>query len=70
MDAGAYRRRSWVACPRCGHKAAKVQSCDMEVKCPQCSYVFEVIIGPSAEKVQDNVEKERADPSNKKPEKA
>jgi hypothetical protein len=41
----------------------------MEVKSPQCSYVFEVVIGPSAEKVQDNVEKERAEPSNKKPEK-
>jgi phage FluMu protein Com len=57
MDAGVYRRRSWVACPKCGHKVAKVQICDMEVKCPQCSYLFEVVIGPSSEKVQDSVEK-------------
>jgi hypothetical protein len=41
----------------------------MEVKCPQCSYLFEVVIGPSSEKVQDNVEKERAEPSSKKSEK-
>ena len=69
MDAGVYRRRSWVACPKCGHKVAKVQTCDMEVKCAQCSYLFEAVIGPSSEKVQDNVEKERAEPSSWKPEK-
>ena len=69
MDAGVYRRRSWVACPKCGHKVARVQTCDMEVKCPQCTFLFEVVIGPSLEKVQDNVEKARAEPSNKKSEK-
>jgi hypothetical protein len=41
----------------------------MEVKCAQCSYLFEAVIGPSSEKVQDNVEKERAEPSSWKPEK-
>jgi hypothetical protein len=41
----------------------------MEFKCPQCSNIFEVVIGPSPEKVQDSDEKERAEPSNKKPEK-
>jgi hypothetical protein len=30
---------------------------------------FEVVIGPSPDKVQDNVENERAEPSNKKSEK-
>jgi len=37
----------------------------MEVKCPRCTYLFEAVIGPSSEKVQDNVEKERAEPDNK-----
>jgi len=37
----------------------------MEVKCPQCTFLFEVVIGPSLEKVQDNVEKERAEPDKK-----
>jgi hypothetical protein len=69
MDTGSYRRRSWVACPKCGHKVAKVRSCDMEVKCRQCSYLFEVVIGPTLEMVQDSVEKDRAEQSDKKPEK-
>jgi len=29
----------------------------MEMKCRQCSYRFEAVIGPSAEMVQDRVEK-------------
>ena len=69
MDTENHRWRSWVACPKCGHKVAKVRSCDMEVKCQQCSYVFQVFIGPSPERIQDSVEKERAEESNKKPQK-
>ncbi len=66
MDAGDARRSSWVACPKCGHKVAKVRTCDMEVKCRQCSYLFEAVIGPSGETVQDRVEKYRAESSDDK----
>jgi hypothetical protein len=38
----------------------------MEVKCRQCSYLFEAVIGPSAETVQDRVEKYRAESSDDK----
>ena len=69
MDAGDARRSSWVACPKCGHKVAKVRTCDMEVKCRQCAYRFEAVIGPSSERVQDSVEKDRTEQSDNKPEK-
>jgi hypothetical protein len=41
----------------------------MEIKCRQCTYQFEAVIGPSAEMVQDRVEKYAAESSNPKPEK-
>jgi hypothetical protein len=61
VDAGDARRSSWVACPKCGHKVAKVRTCDMEVKCRQCSYLFEAVIGPSCETAPDRVEKNRTE---------
>ena len=36
----------------------------MEVKCRQCSYRFEAVIGPSAETLQDHVEKHPAESSH------
>ena len=60
------RRSSWVACPKCGHKVAKVRTCDMEIKCRQCSYRFEAVIGPFAEGVQDSGEKYGAESLDKK----
>jgi hypothetical protein len=66
VEAGDGRRSSWVACPKCGHKVARVRICDMEVKCRQCSYLFEAVIGPYAETVQDRVEKYRAESSDEK----
>ena len=38
----------------------------MEVKCRQCSYLFEAVIGPSAETAQDRIEKYRAESSDDK----
>ena len=66
MEAGSAKRCSWIACPKCGHKVAKVRTCDMEMKCRQCSYRYEAVIGPSAETVQDRVEKYRAESSDDK----
>jgi DNA-directed RNA polymerase subunit RPC12/RpoP len=66
VDAGSAKRSSWVACPKCGHKVARVRTCDMEIKCRQCSYRFEAVIGPYPEMVQDSVEKDRAEPPTKK----
>lgn len=44
MDVSARRRNSWLACPGCGHKLAKVRTCDIEFKCKHCGHEFEVII--------------------------
>ena len=67
MEVGRAKRGSWIACPKCGHKIAKVKTCDMEIKCQQCSYRFEAVIGPSAEVVQDRVEKHDAESSEENP---
>lgn len=63
MEGGSARRSSWVACPKCGHKVARVRICDMEVKCHQCSYRFEAVIGASTDVVQDRLEKYPAEPA-------
>lgn len=44
------KRNTWVACPKCGHKVAKVRTCDMELKCKHCGCEFEVVIGTFNEK--------------------
>jgi hypothetical protein len=46
MDKDATRRNSWIACPKCGHKVARVRMCDMDVKCKHCGHEYEVIISP------------------------
>jgi hypothetical protein len=46
MESGGSRRNSWIACPNCGHKVARVRTCDIAFKCKHCGYEFEVIIGP------------------------
>lgn len=38
------KRNAWVACPKCGHKVARVRTCDMEVKCRHCGHEYEVVI--------------------------
>ncbi len=48
------RRNTWVACSKCGHKVAKVRTCDMEIKCKHCGHEFEAII-ISAKSVKDEV---------------
>ncbi len=45
MKEQASRRTGWVACPKCGHKVARVRSCDMEVKCERCGHEYEAVIG-------------------------
>lgn len=45
MEPDASRRNSWIACPKCGHRAARVRICDAEFKCKYCGCEFEVIIG-------------------------
>jgi len=47
MNEVTTKRNTWVACPKCGHKVAKVRTCDMELKCKHCGYEFEAVIGPS-----------------------
>jgi DNA-directed RNA polymerase subunit RPC12/RpoP len=47
MDEVTTKRNTWVACPKCGHKVAKVRTCDMEVKCKHCGHEFEAVIGSS-----------------------
>lgn len=44
MEAIAARRNTWVACPNCGKKVAKVRTCDMEVRCKNCGHEFEAVI--------------------------
>jgi len=48
MD-GRSKRNTWLACPRCGHKAAKVKTCDIEIKCKNCGQEFEAIVHPYTE---------------------
>ena len=38
METVATKRNTWVACPECGHKVAKVRTCDMEFKCKHCGH--------------------------------
>ena len=45
METVATKRNTWVACPECGHKVAKVRTCDMEFKCKHCGHEFEAVIG-------------------------
>lgn len=47
MDEVTTKRNTWVACPKCGHKVAKVRTCDMEVKCKHCGHEFEAVIASS-----------------------
>lgn len=47
MDEVTTKRNTWVACPKCGHKVAKVRTCDMELKCKHCGCEFEAVIGIS-----------------------
>ena len=44
MDTGDSHRNSWIACPHCGHKVARIRTCDAEFKCKHCGHQFEVII--------------------------
>jgi DNA-directed RNA polymerase subunit RPC12/RpoP len=44
MKGETAKRNAWVACPKCGHKVAKVRTCDMEVKCRHCGHEYEVVI--------------------------
>jgi hypothetical protein len=48
MDSASSKRNTWLACPGCGHKVARVRTCDIDFKCKYCACEFEVIIGPSA----------------------
>ncbi|MBI4370391.1 MAG: hypothetical protein HY547_09205 [Elusimicrobia bacterium] len=41
------KRNTWIACPKCGHKVARVRICDMELKCKRCGHKFEAVIGVS-----------------------
>lgn len=67
--AGATKRNTWVACPSCGHKVARVRTCDMECKCKYCGCEFEAVIGLSrtltvregAGNYKENTEKEGKD---------
>lgn len=44
---GSGRHNSWLACPKCGHKVARVRTCDAEFKCKHCGHEFVAIIGPA-----------------------
>lgn len=48
MEAVETKRNTWVACPNCGRKVARVRTCDMEFKCKHCGHEFEAVIGPSS----------------------
>ena len=65
IDSGSYKRNSWLACPRCGHKVAKAKTCDIEFKCKHCGYEFEVIIGPIPAQAPDEGPRSSADPETK-----
>ncbi len=47
------KRNAWVACPQCGHKVAKVRTCDMEVKCKHCGHEYEVVIASYPSQVRE-----------------
>lgn len=47
MDTGNSKRNTWIACPRCARKLARVRTCDIEFKCKHCGHEFEVIINPT-----------------------
>ena len=47
METVATKRSTWVACPKCGHKVARVRTCDMELKCKSCGCEFEAVISLS-----------------------
>jgi len=46
MESGSARRNTWLACPNCGHKVARIRICDCEFKCKHCGYEFEALIRP------------------------
>lgn len=48
METITTKRNTWVACPKCGHKVARVRTCDMELKCKSCGCEFEAVINVSA----------------------
>lgn len=57
METVTTKRNTWVACPKCGHKVARVRTCDMELKCKQCGHEFEVVINSSrASMVREDAE--------------
>ena len=65
MESVAIRRNSWVACPKCGHKVAKVRTCDMELKCRQCGHEFEAVIGPAhPSQVREEADNYKTKPNN------
>lgn len=39
------KRNTWVACPYCGRRVARVRICDMELRCKHCGRKFVAIIG-------------------------
>ena len=58
MNEVTTKRNTWVACPKCGHKVAKVRTCDMELKCKHCGCEFEAVISvsPISKNTQDKPE--------------
>jgi phage FluMu protein Com len=65
--AGRPKRRTAICCPKCGHLEAKARTCDIEMKCRRCNYIFEVVIGPSTETIGETSDetgkRKQADPS-------